>query len=99
MLFLASRRRTSEMCEDSISRKFHVSLSALSGIFCRVGNDVLPTLEVLELTILRHLRIQLSIISSSVQQRIRRAHGERRAARHVCLSQFANRVVGVMLEE
>jgi hypothetical protein len=99
MLFLASRRRTSEMCEDSISRKFYVSLSALLGIFCRVGNDVLPTLEVLELTILRHLRIQLSMISSTVQQRIRRAHGERRAARHVSLSQFANRVVGVSLEE
>src|SRR5215204_2697876 len=34
MLVLASRRRMSEMCEESISRKCYVSLSALSGIPC-----------------------------------------------------------------
>jgi hypothetical protein len=37
MLVLASRRGTSEMCEESISRNCYVSLSALSGIFCMVG--------------------------------------------------------------
>jgi hypothetical protein len=52
MLVLALRWRTSEMSEESISRKYYVSLSALSGIFCRVGDGVLPPPEALELPIL-----------------------------------------------
>jgi hypothetical protein len=99
MRVMSVRLRKPDISEEPMPGKRNVSLSALSGIFCRAGNDVLPTLEVLELTILRHLRIQLSMISSTVQQKIRRAHGERRAARHVSLSQFANREVEVSLEE
>jgi hypothetical protein len=41
-------------------RNSYVSLSALSGIPCRVGGDVLPPPEALELPLLRHLRIHLS---------------------------------------
>jgi hypothetical protein len=53
LLVLALRRRTSEMSEGSTSRICYVSLSALSGIFCRVGDDLLPSPEALELPFLR----------------------------------------------
>jgi hypothetical protein len=99
MRVLSVHLRKPDMLEEPMLGKRYVSLSALSGIFCRVGDNVLPPPEVLQLPILRHLRIQLSMISSTVQQRIRRAHGERRAARHDSLSRFAHRVVGVSLEE
>ena len=55
--------------------KRYVSLSALSGIFCRVGGKVLSPRGVPKLPILRHLRTHLSVIPGTVQQRIRRVHG------------------------
>jgi hypothetical protein len=47
------RLRKSDMLEESMPGKCYVSLSALSGIFCRVGDDVLPSPEALELPFLR----------------------------------------------
>ena len=47
------RLRKPDMLEEPMPGKRHVSLSALSGIFCRVGDDVLPSPEVLELPFLR----------------------------------------------
>ena len=47
------RLRKPEMYEELMPGKRYVSLSALSGIFCRVGDDVLPSPEALELPFLR----------------------------------------------
>jgi hypothetical protein len=50
---LSGRLRKPEMLEESMPGKRYVRLSALSGIFCRVGDDVLPSPEALELLFLR----------------------------------------------
>jgi hypothetical protein len=42
MRVMSVRLRKPDMLEEPIPRKRYVSLSALSGIFCRVGDDVLP---------------------------------------------------------
>ena len=50
---LSVRLRKPDMSEEPMLEKRYVSLSALSGIFCRVGDDVLPSPEALELPFLR----------------------------------------------
>ena len=42
MRVLSVRLRKPDMLEELMPRKCYVSLSALSGIFCRVGDNVLP---------------------------------------------------------
>jgi hypothetical protein len=56
MRVLSVRLRKPDMLEKSMPGKRYVSLSALSGIFCRVGDNVLSPPEALELPILRHLQ-------------------------------------------
>jgi hypothetical protein len=48
MLVLSVRFRKPDMLEEPMPGKRYVSLSALSGIFCSVGDDVLPTPEAIE---------------------------------------------------
>jgi len=52
MRVLSGHLRKPDMSEESMPGKRYVSLSALSGIFCRVGDNVLPPPEALELPIL-----------------------------------------------
>jgi hypothetical protein len=47
MWVLSVRLREPDMLEESMPGKRHVRLSALSGIFCRVGGKVLSPPEVL----------------------------------------------------
>src|SRR5215211_2265771 len=60
MRVLSVRLRKPDMLEKPMPTKRYVSLSALSDIFCRVGDNVLPLPEILELPIVRHLRTHLS---------------------------------------
>jgi hypothetical protein len=48
MLVLSVRFRKPDMLEEPMPGKRYVSLSALSGIFCSVGDDVLPPRGVLK---------------------------------------------------
>jgi hypothetical protein len=54
MLVLSVRFRKPDMLEESMPGKRYVSLSALSGIFCRVGDDV----GLLSLFLPRKIRVQ-----------------------------------------
>jgi hypothetical protein len=55
MTVLSARLRKPDMSEEPMAGKRYVSMSALSGFFCTVGDNVLPRPEALELLIIRHL--------------------------------------------